>query len=135
MSDEWRHPAPNTRYLTPDTQQAWYNRKMQSAARPAKTERETMQQSYRTVDIERRGYGRRYTWLPVDTLSREGFSIDFTGAYLRPEQIDIRAGDIVRWREGERQIQAQVVAVRREPTALHVRVDQVTPLPPEAFHP
>ncbi|HEX9438774.1 MAG TPA: hypothetical protein VF909_03785 [Roseiflexaceae bacterium] len=94
-----------------------------------------MQQSYRTVDIERRGYGRRYTWLPVDTLNREGFSIDFDGTYMRPEQIDIRIGDIVRWRDGERQIQALVAEVRREPNALYVRVDQVTPLAPDAFYP
>ena len=94
-----------------------------------------MQQPYRTVDIERRGYGRRYTGLPVDSLSREGFSIDFTHAYLRPDQIDIRLGDTVRWREGERLVQAYVADVRREPLALHVRVADVTPLPPEAFHP
>jgi hypothetical protein len=94
-----------------------------------------MQQSYRTVDIERRGYGRRYTWLPVDSLSREGFSIDFTDAYIRPDQIDIRPGDIVRWREGERQLQAQVAEVQREPRALYVRLDGATPLPPEAFYP
>jgi len=94
-----------------------------------------MQQPYRTVDIERRGYGRRYTWLPVDSLSREGFSIDFTDAYLRPDQIDIRIGDTVRWREGERLLQAQVAEVRREPRALHVLVEGTTPLPPEAFFP
>jgi len=94
-----------------------------------------MQQSYRTVDIERRGYGRRYTWLPVDLLTREGFSIDFTGAYVRPEQIDVRPGDIVRWREGERHVQAQIAEVRREPNALHVRFEHVVPLPPEAFYP
>ena len=94
-----------------------------------------MQQSYRTVDIERRGYGRRYTWLPVDLLTRESFSIDFTGAYVRPEQIDIRPGDIVRWREGDRYVQAQIAEVRREPNALHVRFEHVVPLPPEAFYP
>ena len=94
-----------------------------------------MQQSYRTVDIERRGYGRRYTWLPVDSLSREGFSIDFTDSYLRPEQIDIRPGDIVRWREGDRQLQAQIAEVQREPRALHARLDGVTPLAPDAFYP
>jgi len=94
-----------------------------------------MQPSYRTVDIERRGYGRRYTWLPVDSLNREGFAIDFTGAYIRPDQIDVRPGDTVRWREGERQVQAQVAEVRREPEMLHVRFEQVTPLPPDAFYP
>ena len=94
-----------------------------------------MQQSYRTVDIERRGYGRRYSWLPVDVLNREGFAIDFTGAYLRPEMIDIQLGDIVRWREGERLVQGRVAEVHREVHALHARVADAVPLPPEAFYP
>lgn len=94
-----------------------------------------MQQPYRTVDIERRGYGRRYTWLPVDVLNHEEFLIDFTGAYLRPDMIDIRPGDIVRWREGERTIQAQVAEVYREPYLLRARLDNVSTLPPEAFYP
>lgn len=94
-----------------------------------------MDQPYLTVDIERRGYGRRYTGLPVDRLSREGFSIDFTGAYMRPEMIDIRTGDIVRWRDGERLVQATVAEVRREELLLHVGVTGATPLPPEAFFP
>lgn len=94
-----------------------------------------MERPYRTVDVERRGYGRRYTGLPVDTLSREGFSIDFTGAYMRPERIDIQPGDIVRWREGERQVQALVAEVRREGQMLHVRITGLVPLPPDAFFP
>jgi hypothetical protein len=94
-----------------------------------------MERPYLTVDVERRGYGRRYTGLPVDTLSRQGFSIDFTDAYMRPEMVDIRPGDIVRWRDGERLVQATVAEVRREDLALHVGVDGVTPLPPEAFFP
>jgi hypothetical protein len=94
-----------------------------------------MQQSYRTVDIERRGYGRRYSWLPVDVLNREEFAIDFTGGYLRPEMIDIRPGDIVRWREGERMIQAHVAEVHREPYLLRVRLENASLLPPDAFYP
>jgi hypothetical protein len=94
-----------------------------------------MERPYLTVDVERRGYGRRYTGLPVDVLSRQGFSIDFTGAYMRPEFIDIQPGDIVRWREGERLVQAAVAEVRREEAALHIRVDSPTPLPAEAFFP
>ena len=94
-----------------------------------------MERSYLTIDVERRGYGRRYTGLPVDVLSRQGFSIDFTGAYMRPELIDIRPGDIVRWREGERQVQALVVEVHREDAALRVRIENPIPLPPEAFFP
>lgn len=94
-----------------------------------------MERPYRTVDVERRGYGRRYTGIPVDTLNREGFSIDFTDAYMRPEWIDIQPGDIVRWREGERLIQAQVAEVRREGNTLHIQVTDAQPLPPDAFFP
>ena len=94
-----------------------------------------MDRPYLTVDIERRGYGRRYTGFPVDSLSREGFSIDFNGALMRPEMVDIRPGDTVRWREGERLIQAIAAEVHRDDLWLHVRVEGVTPLPPEAFFP
>lgn len=94
-----------------------------------------MDRPYLTVDVERRGYGRRYTELPVDGLSRQGFSIDFTGAYMRPERIDIQPGDIVRWRDGERRVQGIVAEVRRDNDWLHVAVEGLTPLPPEAFFP
>lgn len=94
-----------------------------------------MENPYRTVDVERRGYGRRYTGLPVDSLSREGFAIDFTGAYMRPERIDIRPGDTVRWREGERQLQAQVADVRHDASMLYVSVVGTALLPPDAFFP
>jgi hypothetical protein len=94
-----------------------------------------MDRPYLTVDVERRGYGRRYTGLPVDTLTRQGFSIDFTGAYMRPELIDIRLGDIVRWRDGERLVQATVAEVRREELMLHVSVQGLVPLPQDAFFP
>jgi hypothetical protein len=94
-----------------------------------------MDQPYLTVDIERRGYGRRYTGFPVDSLSRQGFSIDFTGAYMRPEMVDIQPGDTVRWRDGERLVQATVAEVRREDLILHVSVEGAVPLPPEAFFP
>ena len=94
-----------------------------------------MDRPYLTVDIERRGYGRRYTGFPVDSLSREGFSIDFNGAIMRPEMVDIQPGDTVRWREGERLIQGVAAEVRRDDLWLYVRVEGVTPLPPEAFFP
>ena len=94
-----------------------------------------MDRPYLTVDVERSGYGRRYTGLPVDTLTRQGFSIDFTGAYMRPELVDVRPGDVVRWRDGERLVQATVAEVRRESLALHVSVEGLTPLPPDAFFP
>ena len=94
-----------------------------------------MDRPFLTVDVERRGYGRRYTGLPVDTLTRQGFSIDFNGAHTRPEMIDIRAGDIVRWRDGARQLQAVVAEIRREDGWVHVMVEGTVPLPPEAFFP
>jgi hypothetical protein len=93
------------------------------------------EQVYRTIDVERRGYGRRYTWLPVDSLSRTEFVIDFTGSYTRPDMIDIRRDDIVRWREGERQIEARVVAVDRNGEQLSAKIENAHVLPPEAFHP
>lgn len=114
---------------------AWYNRLMNRFVLPENNRAYAMQQSYRTVDVERRGYGRRYTWLPVDELSREEFAIDFTDAYIRPEMIDIQPGDIVRWREGERQIQAKVATVTREALMLRVRLEGAAPLPPDAFYP
>jgi hypothetical protein len=88
-----------------------------------------------TVDIERRGYGRRYTWLPVDDLRRDGFAIDFAGAYTRPEQIDIRRGDIARWRENGRLLQGDVTEVRVDGQMLHVRVDDTRLLPADAYYP
>lgn len=94
-----------------------------------------MDQPFLTVDVERRGYGRRYTGLPVDSLNRHGFSIDFTNAYMRPDMIDIRRGDVVRWREGERLLQGTIAEVRREDSWLHVVVDGTVPLPPESFYP
>jgi hypothetical protein len=93
------------------------------------------QHVYRTVTIERRGYGRRYTWLPVDELSREGFAIQFEGSYTRPEMIDIQQGDTVFWQDGGRRVEATVTAVERSESALHVHVADVKPLPPEAFVP
>lgn len=88
-----------------------------------------------TVDVDRRGYGRRYTSLPVDELRDDGFSIYFEGAYIRPEHIDVRIGDMVRWRKGDRRLQGRVIEVRREELALHVRLADVAPLPPDAFFP
>ena len=40
-----------------------------------------------------------------------------------------------RWREGERLIQAIATEVRRDDLWLHISVEGVTPLPPEAFFP
>ena len=90
---------------------------------------------YRTIDIERRGFGRRYTWLPVDSLSRDGFVIDCTNGFLRPDMYDIRPGDIVRWREGERLLEGTIADIQREGQQLTARVEGTKPLPAEAFYP
>ncbi len=92
-------------------------------------------QSYRTVDIERRGYGRRYTWLPVDELSHSEFMIDLTNTYTRPEMLDIQPNDIVRWREGERYIQGRIASVERADGRLLAQIEDAQLLPPESFYP
>ena len=89
---------------------------------------------YYTVDIERRGYGKRYTALPVDQLSRTEFVIDFTGAYMRPEMIDIQPEDTVRWREGERRLQGRIATVERESQRLHAAICDARPMPAEEFY-
>jgi hypothetical protein len=73
-----------------------------------------MDQRLSFVDIVRRGYGRRYTWLPVDRLDRDGFAADFNGAYLRASQLDIQIGDLARWRDGDSYLQARIAAVAHE---------------------
>lgn len=92
-------------------------------------------QSYRTIDIERRGYGRRYTWLPVDTLTREGCSIELLGAYMRPAMFDIQVNDTVRWREGEQLVEARVASVQRGEQSLQLEFAEAHLLPPDSFYP
>ncbi|NOK59098.1 MAG: hypothetical protein GFH27_549349n93 [Chloroflexi bacterium AL-W] len=94
---------------------------------------QTTQTSFRTVDIERPGYGRRYTGLFVDEVNRQGFSIDFTDMYTRPEMIDIQPGDTVRWKDGERLVTGDIVAVQREDNKLHAVTENIVLLPPDAF--
>lgn len=88
-----------------------------------------------TVDVDRRGYGRRYTSLPVDELRGDGFSIQFAGSYIRPEHLDLRQGDIVRWRDSGTLMQGVIAGIRRAELVLHIDVGDVAPLPPEAFYP
>jgi hypothetical protein len=95
----------------------------------------SLEQAYKTIDIERRGYGRRYTWLPVDSLTRDAFMIDLQGAYTTPAMIDIRTDDVVRWREGERYIEGRVGEVIREPARVIGQILDAKPLPPESFFP
>lgn len=94
-----------------------------------------LDQVLRTVSIERRGYGRRYSWLPVDQLDRDGFAIDCTDAYVRPHMIDIQVGDIARWHEEGRLLEGQVAHVWGEGEWLHVHVEHTRPMPPETFYP
>ncbi len=88
-----------------------------------------------TIDVERRGYGRRYTSLPVDELRQDGFSIHFEGAYIRPHHIDLLEGDTIRWRDGGRLFQGRIAAISRTEQILDARLTDVTPLPPDAFFP
>jgi hypothetical protein len=90
---------------------------------------------YRTIDIERRGYGRRYTWLPVDELSHTELMIECADGYVRPDMLDIRRDDVVRWREGERLVEGRIAEVQREGTILRAQIEDAHPLPPESFYP
>lgn len=86
-----------------------------------------------TVSVFRRHYGRRYTDLPVDQIDASGLRIDCAETYMRPEQYDLRPGDIVRWREGERYIEAEISAVSREGGAVRAQLAGARPLPPDFF--
>jgi len=87
-----------------------------------------------TVDIERRGYGRRYTALPVDERGTEGFVIECRGARLGPERYDVRVGDLVRWRAGAEYLQGVVRRVVRDGTRLQVLLADTAPLPSDGFY-
>lgn len=86
------------------------------------------------VDIDRRGYGRRYSMLMVDQISREGFEIDFQNAYMRSDQFDICPDDVVRWRDGERFTEAIIETVHVEPQWLRVRFREAHPLTAEQYY-
>lgn len=86
-----------------------------------------------TVSIFRRSYGRRYTDLPVDEVDRDGLRINCDGTHMRPEHYDLRAGDIVRWRTGDRYVEATISAVSRDPRAIYATLADAHPLPPEFF--
>lgn len=90
-------------------------------------------QNLTTITIERRDYGRRYSELPVDHIDRDSFEIDCAGAYARPAHYDLRAGDIVRWRNGDRVIQATIDAVERSADRLRATLVGAHLLPPEFF--
>jgi hypothetical protein len=91
-------------------------------------------QNLTTIVIERRDYGRRYSDLPVDTIDHDSFEIDCAGTYTRPSHYDLRVGDIVRWREGERIIEANIAVVERDPDRVRVKLSAAHPLPPDFFY-
>jgi hypothetical protein len=94
-----------------------------------------MDLSLLTVDVDRPGYGWRYRMLPVDAISRSELLIDCAGGTLRPEQIDLRAGDAVRWIDAGKRIQARVAEVRREGAQLRAALEDAQLLPPDLFLP
>lgn len=92
------------------------------------------QPSLRTILVIRRGYGRRYTDLPVDELTEQQIVIDCTGGYLRPEHIDLRVDDLVYWRKQERYLGARISQVHRDGHRLIALLSD-TRLMPEDFFP
>jgi hypothetical protein len=92
-----------------------------------------VQPSLVTVSVFRRHYGKRYTDLPVDQIDSSGLRIDCAETYMRPEQYDLRPGDIVRWRQGERYIEAVISVVNRDDRAVRAELSGAHPLPPDFF--
>lgn len=86
-----------------------------------------------TVIVFRRSFGLRYTDLPVDSLERDSLLISCEGTFMRPEHYDLRPGDIVRWRQGERFLEAVISGVRRDPRSVQVDLAGAHLLPPEFF--
>ncbi|NJN15334.1 MAG: hypothetical protein HC822_03070 [Oscillochloris sp.] len=91
------------------------------------------QPNLRTVSIFRRNYGRRYTDLPVDEISREFFLIDCNGYAMRPELYDLQSGDLARWRQGERFVEATIDHIVIDNQQLHVVLRDPVLLPEDYF--
>lgn len=94
-----------------------------------------MDLSFNSIDVERRGHGRRYSCLPVDTIDRNGFTIDCTGSYLHPEMFDLQPGDIIRWIDKGRRMQGCILNVERNGVILQVSLQEVALLPEDFFAP
>ena len=92
-----------------------------------------VQPSLTTVTVFRRHYGRRYTDLPVEQIDREGMTIDCAETYMRPAHYDLRTGDLVRWRQGDRFVEAVISDVRRDESAVQITLVDARLLPPEYF--
>lgn len=86
---------------------------------------------YVAVTIERREYGRRYTWLPVDTIDEYHFKILCDGTYMHPDMYDLRLDDVVRWKQQGRYVQGIISRVERTATALCASLSNVALLPPD----
>lgn len=91
-----------------------------------------LQPSLRFIFVFRRSYGRRYSDLPVDELSQEGFTIICVGA-LRPAHFDLQPGDIVRWRSDGVFFEGTLATVQRDAERLHATFAVVHPLPDDYF--
>jgi hypothetical protein len=91
------------------------------------------QPALKTVSIYRRNYGPRYTGLPVDSVDAEGFSIDCSETYMRPERFDLCVGDLVRWWAGEGFSEAVISAVQCDEHHLRVQLHHARQLPEDFF--
>lgn len=92
-----------------------------------------MEQNYSTIDVERRGHGRRYTGLFVDSIDQEGFTIDCSNTYMRPHMFDLRTGDIVRWKQQDRYVQGRITMVTRNGEIISASLEHIELLPPDFF--
>lgn len=86
-----------------------------------------------TVFVMRRGYGRRYSDLPVDLLNSAGLQIDCRDSLWRPHQIDLAVGDLVRWRTDEGYVEAPISSVRRTDLSLEADFGPLQRLPEDFF--
>ena len=86
-----------------------------------------------TASVFRRGYGRRYTDLPVDQLGPQGLSIDCSHGPLRPQHIDLRVGDLVRWRTDSGYVEATINGVQRSAELLSADFGALQHLPDDYF--
>jgi hypothetical protein len=86
-----------------------------------------------TIDVLRNGYGRRYTGLPVDTISAEQVTIDCSNGYLHPEHFDLQPGDVVRWKSGGHYFEASIASVERQDKAVQVALQTAHELPDDFF--
>ncbi len=94
-----------------------------------------MELSFNSIDVERRGYGRRYSCLPVDAIDHEGFTIDCSESYMRPELFDLQPGDTVRWAVNGQRLQGHIDRIERNGVVLRAVLRDVDLLPPDFFAP